>query len=286
MSEVPFRKMHGLGNDFILIDGRKTDILLETLDIARLCDRRIGIGCDQFGWLETSSKADIFLRILNADGSEVAACGNITRCVAWLIMQEKQQLHCRIETLAGVLPCWTESLAVSASIPPSISVAMGAPRLHWQQIPLHAEMDTLHLPLKGDPVAVSMGNPHLVFFVSDVQQFLLEAEGAAWEHHPFFPERTNVEVVEVTRPDFLTLRVWERGVGMTRACGTGACAALVAAVRRGLAEEKATVQMAGGTLTIHWQHRNTPDETVIMTGEVHTSFQGVFELEAFALRRT
>ncbi len=264
-----FIKMHSLGNDFIILDGRKLNNLTpEKLALVRLADRRIGIGCDQIIWLQHSDNADISMRIINADGGEVAACGNATRCVGWLMMEERGSLSCRIETIAGILSCGREYAGST-----DITADMGRPRLEWDEIPLAHETDTLHLPLEGDPTAVSMGNPHLVFFVPEVEAVPLKEIGYSLEHHKLFPQRTNVEFVQIMRPDYLKMRVWERGVGMTMACGTGACAALVGAVRRGLAAEKAIVCMPGGELSIQW-HKNKEKHWITMAGPVYTSFRG------------
>lgn len=273
---LPFLKMHSLGNDFMIIDSRKlTNLSPEKLALVKLADRRMGIGCDQIIWLQASEKADIFMRIINADGGEVAACGNATRCVGWLLMQERESLSCRIETLAGILTCGREYTAST-----EITADMGRPRWEWNEIPLAEEVDTLHLPLEGDPTAVSMGNPHLVYFVPEVEAVALKDVGYALEHHKLFPQRTNVEFVQVMRPDYLKMRVWERGVGITQACGTGACAALVAASRRGLAADKAIICMPGGELTVQW-HKDKEKHWITMTGPIYTSFRGEIVAEEY-----
>ncbi len=268
--------MQGAGNDFVILDSRKlTNMALEKLALVKIADRRVGIGCDQIIWLEPSSQADIRMRIINADGSEVSACGNATRCVGWLMMEEKQSLSCRIETKAGLLTCGRENLSAT-----EITADMGIPKWEWQQVPLAQEVDTLHLPIEGDPAAVSMGNPHMVFFVENVEAVNIKEVGYMLEHHKLFPQKTNVEFVQVLRPDYLKMRVWERGVGITQACGTGACAALVVAVRRGLCSETATVSMPGGDLQIKW-HKTQEKHWITMAGPVYTAFCGEIAVEDY-----
>jgi diaminopimelate epimerase len=269
MDGLPFIKMHGLGNDFVVIDARDQGFAPEPETARRIADRHTGVGCDQLIILEPARAklADAFMRIVNADGGEVEACGNATRCVADLIMREKKVGHVIIETGAGLL----DAEAAAAG---QVSVDMGPVKLDWRDIPLAKPVDTLHLGLKlgplDDPVAVNVGNPHAVFFVADAEAVDVAALGPAIERHPLFPERTNVEVVQVLAPSLLRMRVWERGVGITRACGTGACASVVAASRRGLIGREAEVVLDGGTLAIAW----TRDDHVIMTGPVATSFTG------------
>ena len=269
-----FIKMHGLGNDFVVFDGREQPIAIDDRMAGAIADRRTGVGCDQLIVLErtTTPDADLFMRIRNADGSEVDACGNATRCIGAYILDETGNDLAVIETNAGLMK-------VSSIGDGDYSVNMGLARLDWRDIPLAHEMDTLEIdiqdgPLNG-PAAVGMGNPHAVFFVDDVDAIPLEDIGPRIEHHRFFPERTNVEAVQLLDKGELRLRVWERGVGVTRACGTGACAAVVAAARRGIiAGRLAVVILDGGRLTIEWLE--TGD--VVMTGPVATSFQGSLEL--------
>jgi diaminopimelate epimerase len=263
----PFRKMHGLGNDFVVLDARAQTLALDAAQVRAIADRKRGVGCDQLITLEPSARADLFMRIHNADGGEVAACGNATRCVARLVMDETGADSALIETDAGLL----RARATAGGL---VSVDMGAPRLGWREIPLARAMDTLHLdftrgPL-ADPVAVSMGNPHAVFFVADAEAIDLAALGPEIEHDPLFPERVNVNVASMIARDRIRLRVWERGAGITLACGTGACATLVAAVRRGLCERRATLAMDGGPLTVEW----AADNRVVMTGPASESFSG------------
>ncbi len=271
MTARPFIKMHGLGNDFVVIDARREPLALDAAAVRAVADRRAGVGCDQLIVMEPASNgaADVFMRIRNADGGEVEACGNATRCVASLIMAETGRDRCTVETRAGALP------AVAAR-DGAIAVDMGAVRTAWREIPLARQMDTLHLELtRGplrDPVAVNIGNPHAVFFVDDAAAIDLAGLGPSLEHDPVFPERANIGVAEVVGPDRLRVRVWERGVGLTRACGTGACAAAAAAHRRGLTGRKVEVRLDGGLLALEWRE----DGHMVMTGPVATSFTGVF----------
>lgn len=265
---VSFTKMHGLGNDFVIIDARSTPVQLSTRQVRAIADRRTGVGCDQLVIMETTPRADVFMRIYNNDGSEVDACGNASRCVGYLVMEDKQAKEITIETKAGLLAAFRQGDL-------RVAVDMGKPRLDWKQIPLAKKMDTLHLDLNmgplSDPVGVSMGNPHAVFFVPDVDAVPLEELGPKLEHHALFPERANIGVAKIIAPDHILLRVFERGAGETLACGTGACAALVAAARRGLAARKATIHLKGGELEIDWRD----DDHVWMTGPVSASFTGV-----------
>jgi diaminopimelate epimerase len=269
MSGRPFIKMHGLGNDFVVVDARAEPFPLTDALAKAIADRREGVGCDQLLILEPpgNGRADVFLRIRNHDGGEVGACGNGTRCVASLVMGELGREAIVIETAAGLL-------RARAAGPGRITVDMGEARLGWRDIPLAEERDTLHLgiengPLK-DPVGVNMGNPHAVFFVDDVESLTLEELGPPLEHHALFPERANIGAAQVIGPDKLRLRVWERGAGLTRACGSGACAAAVAAARRGLTGRKVEVVLDGGSLTLEWRE----DGHVEMTGPVATAFHG------------
>ncbi len=272
MQPVAFTKMHGLGNDFVIIDARRHALAVDEGKARRIADRHTGVGCDQVIVIETAKNgaADAFMRIRNADGGEVAACGNAARCVAALLMGEAGRDSARIETLAGMLEA--EGLEDG-----TVAVDMGAPRLDWRDIPLSEPSDTLHLALSAgpltDPVAVSMGNPHAVFFVPDADAVDLAALGPGLEHHAMFPERANIGVATMRGRDAIRLRVWERGAGLTLACGTGACAALVAAVRRGLAERRCRVTLDGGTLTIEWRE----DGHVLMSGPVAIAFTGALE---------
>lgn len=258
---VPFVKMHGAGNDFVIFDARERPVPLDAETVRRLADRHVGIGCDQLFRLEPSSRADLFLRIWNPDGSEAEACGNGTRCVAALTGAR------RIETAAGVLETEGEAHGV----------VMGRPRFGWEEIPLAMPMDTLAMPVAWDglaePSAVSIGNPHLVFFVADPAAVPLERLGPVIEGDPLFPERINVGVAAVEARDRIRLRVWERGAGLTLACGSGACAAFAAARRRRLVDASATVALPGGELRI----AERPDGQLLMEGPVAFVFRGEVE---------
>lgn len=271
MAQRTFIKMHGLGNDFVVIDAREHAIRLSAAEATAIADRHSGVGCDQLLILEKPVKpnlADVFMRILNADGSEAGACGNGTRCVADLLMRESGRDKLVIETSAGLLDAERASGG-------RVSVDMGPANLDWRDIPLKEACDTAHVPLTlgplKDPVAVNMGNPHAVFFVDDAAKIDLEALGPVLERHAMFPERANIGVAQLIGPDRLKLRVWERGVGITLACGSGACAAAVAAARRGLTGRKATIVIERGELEIEW----LKDGHVLMTGPVAVSFTGV-----------
>jgi diaminopimelate epimerase len=268
---LPFRKMHGLGNDFVVLDSRTQAVNLTPHVAKAIADRRFGIGCDQIMIIEKPKNGgDAFLAIRNSDGGVVESCGNGSRCVARVLLDETGKQTLTMETLGGPIVATRADKGL-------ISIDMGPARLEWQDIPLASAMDTLHLnigegPLQ-DPVAVNMGNPHAVFFVPDVSAVDLTAVGPKLEHHPLFPKRTNVEAVQVLDRTHLRMRVWERGVGITLACGTGACATLVAAVRRGLTERKATVTVDGGDLVIEWRE----DNHVIMTGPVAETARGTID---------
>ncbi len=271
MGKVRFFKMHGLGNDFVVLDFRRGAIPFGVEAARRLADRRTGIGCDQVILLEPPRHpaAQVLMRIRNADGSEAEACGNATRCVADLLYRETRDSRVRIQTAAGLLEA--EALADG-----SIAVDMGPARTAWREIPLSRAMDTDRVDLTWGPlteaVCTNIGNPHATFFVDDVDTVDLAALGPPLEHHPLFPERANIGIAEIRSPRTMRVRVWERGAGITRACGTGACAALVAAHRRGLSERCAIVELDGGTLDIAWRE----DGHVIMTGPAALSFEGTF----------
>ncbi len=267
----PFIKMHGLGNDFVMLDARAAPAPFGTAQMRAIADRRTGVGCDQIIILEPSETADAFMRVHNADGSEAGACGNGARCAASLLMAESGRGDATLDTAAGPLQAHGAN--------DRITVDMGPPRLDWRAIPLAGPADTLHLDLKAGPLsdaaAVSMGNPHAVFFVDDAETIDLPTLGPMLETHPLFPERANIEIASASGPGSLRVRVWERGVGITRACGTGACAALVAAHRRGLCGRNAEIRLDGGALTIAW----TPDNRVLMTGPAAISFHGELSAE-------
>jgi diaminopimelate epimerase len=272
-SGLPFVKMHGLGNDFVVIDGRSAAVEI-TPELARaLGDRHRGVGFDQLALMDDAPGSDLGLRFWNADGSESSTCGNATRCIARAEMDRTGRRELAIRTERGILLARDAGHGLT-------SVNMGAPRLLWQEIPLAEAMDTLALPLEGAPTATSMGNPHCTFFVPDAETVDLARFGPAHEHHPLFPQRTNVQVVQVLGPDRLRMRVWERGTGITQASGSSSCAAAVAAARRGLAGREVTVVLDGGELRIAWS-----DDGVWMTGPTAHVFSGSLTpafLEAFA----
>ncbi|MDA1091296.1 MAG: diaminopimelate epimerase [Proteobacteria bacterium] len=272
MNELSFTKMHGLGNDFVVLDARRQPVELDQASARAISDRRSGIGCDQILVIEAAadSDADIFMRILNADGSESAACGNGARCVAALMMAETGNDKVRIETKAGLL-------SANAAEDGYIAVDMGEVHLDWRAIPLSKKADTLHLDVTAgmlsDAVGVNVGNPHAVFFVDDAAAVPLQELGPQIENHALFPQRVNVEVAQILRGGSIRMRVWERGVGITRACGSGACATVVAASRRELSGRSSIVILDGGALGIEWQE----DNHIIMIGPVATSYAGVID---------
>ncbi|MHA1133020.1 MAG: diaminopimelate epimerase [Alphaproteobacteria bacterium] len=269
-----FRKMNGLGNDFVVVDARSGALALSPEAVQAIADRKEGIGCDQLIALEPSSKADVFMRIWNADGGEVAACGNAARCVAGVIAEEQGKPQVTIET---------EDQVLGAAVPGDgqVTIDMGAPRLRWDEIPLAEEFhDTRRIELQAGPIdapvlhspaVVNVGNPHAIFFVDDVEAIDLARVGPMLEHHPLFPERANISVAQVLSPGHVKLRTWERGVGLTRACGTAACASAVAAVRRELTDRNVKVSLPGGDLVIEWREA---DGHVLMTGPYALDFEG------------
>lgn len=271
----PFLKMHGTGNDFVIFDGRTQTVTLSAEQIKSIAERRTGVGCDQVIVMENPPVAgvsDVWMRIFNADGGEVSSCGNATRCVAWIVMQETGKQHILLETKAGKLACDRVEEY-------QIRVDMGEPKFEWQQIPLSEPRDTLHLGISlgdlSDPVAVSMGNPHAVFLAGDVERLRIRDIGPALEHYPLFPERANISFAQPVGGDKVKLRVWERGVGETLSCGTAACATLVALNRRKLLDDKGSIMLPGGTLDIEW---NKTTNHVWMTGAVAVSFSGLLDL--------
>lgn len=279
---MAFTKMHGLGNDFVVIDARGDAAAATAIGDAQasaIADRRTGVGCDQLIILEAPSDAtaDAFMRIRNADGGEVDACGNATRCIGALLMAESGRDTARIRTGADLL-----TVTRTAGALDSVTVDMGEPRFGWAEIPLSAEMDTLHLDLSrgplSDPAAASMGNPHATYLVDDAETAPIAVIGPELEVDSLFPERANIAVAQILAPDRMRLRVWERGAGLTAACGTGACAAVVNAHRRGLSDRRMTVVMDGGELIIDWRG----DNRVYMTGPAVTSFTGTLAAELLA----
>ena len=282
MTGTPFLKMHGLGNDFVVLDARAADLELTPERRRTIADRRLGVGCDQLIVLErpTDREADVFMRIYNPDGGEAGACGNATRCVASVVMDERNSDHVTVQTIAGLLE--SQKTGLGSNGLPVISVDMGPARLDWREIPVGQACDTNHLPLGlgplQDPVGTNMGNPHATFFVDDADAIPLAELGPKLEHDRLFPERANIGVAQLVGEDRLRLRVWERGAGITLACGSGACAAVVAASRRGLVQRKADVVLEGGTLTIEWLR----DGHVLMTGGIALAFKGELDRSLLA----
>jgi diaminopimelate epimerase len=270
----PFLKMNGLGNDFVVVEARETPFAPSAEEVRAIADREGGIGCDQLISLEPAAgEADVRVRFWNADGEEVGACGNGSRCVGWLVMEASGRD-------AAVLEVGDRLLRTTRAGDGLVSVDMGEPGLDWTDIPLDEPMDTrgielqvgpIDAPLLHTPGCVSMGNPHVVFFVDDIDTAPVREVGPMIEHHRLFPEGVNVGFAQVKARDHIRLRVWERGAGLTKACGTGACAALVACVRRGLTDRKARLELDGGDLTIEWREA---DGHVIMTGPASLDFTG------------
>jgi len=277
---LSFCKMNGLGNDFVVLDLREHPLALDASQVSAIADRSNGVGCDQVIAIEPSTAADVFMRIWNADGGEVGACGNAARCVAALIAEESGSPEVSIATTSGLL-------AATVNDDGSVTVDMGAPRLDWDQIPLAKPVaDTKKIafgprddPALHSPGVVNVGNPHCIFFVDDVDAHELARLGPLLEHDPLFPERANISLAQITGPNSLRLRTWERGAGLTRACGTAACAAAVAAVRRGLVKRKVTVTLPGGDLVIDWR---AADGHVLMTGPYALDYEGTLPPELLA----
>ena len=269
-SQLPFRKMHGAGNDFVIIDARNNATSLTPALVRVIGDRHRGVGFDQLAELRAHPDADVDIRFWNADGSQAGACGNATRCVAHLLMAEGDTQRLHIVTARGDL--WAEARAGA------IWVNMGPPLLEPAAIPLAEGVDPRHLPLPDAPMAVGMGNPHCVYFVPDAAAVDLATRGLAVEHDPLFPQATNVEFASVIAPDHLRLRVWERGTGITLACGSGACATAVAAHLRGLTGRQVTIRADGGELAVDWRA-----DGVWLTGPVAHVFDGVLTSEVMAL---
>jgi len=274
MSGTPFLKMHGLGNDFVILDDRAGTLGLSPQRISTIAHRQLGVGCDQLIVLEkpTEREADVFMRIYNPDGGEAGACGNATRCVASLLMDERKTDHAIVQTISGLLD--SQKTGVGANGLPVIAVDMGLAGLDWREIPVAQACDTNHLPVGAgvlqDPVGTNMGNPHATFFVDDLDSVPIADLGPRLEHHAFFPERANIGVAQMVGTDRLRLKVWERGAGLTLACGSGACAAGVAAARRGLSGRQVEVIVEHGTLVIEWMR----DGHVLMTGGIALAYKG------------
>jgi diaminopimelate epimerase len=259
---LPFMKMHGLGNDFVVLDARVRAVDVTPALAIALADRHMGVGFDQLALIE-NGQGDAHLTFYNADASTSGACGNATRCIARHLMDETGRDSLSLTTDRGVILARDAGNGLTA-------VNMGQPQLEWDAIPLAEEMDTLELPIEGGPTATGMGNPHCTFFVDDTEAIPLEQFGPRYEHHPLYPERTNVQVAGVVAPDHLRMRVWERGVGVTLASGSSSCAAAVAAARLGLTGRRVRIDLDGGTLEIDWR-----EDGVWMTGGTNHVFDGV-----------
>ncbi|WP_347817715.1 diaminopimelate epimerase [uncultured Planktomarina sp.] len=259
--QISFMKMHGLGNDFVIVDSRGPGPLISEEMARRLGNRHLGVGFDQLAVISDSPQADVALTFFNADGSTAGACGNATRCVAQYEMQRLGRTTLSLITERGILQARQQGALVS--------VNMGHPMLNWDEVPLAREMDTLHLPLEGQPTATGMGNPHCTFFVENADAIDLAQLGPKFEHDPLFPERTNVQFAHVLGENCLRMRVWERGVGVTLASGSSSCATAVAAARLGLTGPKVEIQLDGGSIHIDWR-----EDGVWMTGATMHVFDG------------
>ena len=259
--QISFMKMHGLGNDFVIVDSRGPGPLISEEIARRLGNRHLGVGFDQLAVISDSPQADVALTFFNADGSTAGACGNATRCVAQYEMQRLGRTTLSLITERGILQARQQGALVS--------VNMGHPMLNWDEVPLAREMDTLHLPLEGQPTATGMGNPHCTFFVENADAIDLAQLGPRFEHDPLFPERTNVQFVHVLGENRLRMRVWERGVGVTLASGSSSCATAVAAARLGLTGPTVEIQLDGGSIHIDWR-----EDGVWMTGATMHVFDG------------
>ncbi len=280
MAGVPYLKMNGLGNDFVVVDARADGRQFSTDAVRAVTDRVKGVGADQFIVMEKTQLpgADVFVRIYNSDGGEIDACGNASRCVAALVAEELGRQSVMLQTNAGLL-----AADVAGGM---VTVDMGKPRFDWDQIPLSEEFaDTtgielqigpIDAPILHTPSVVNVGNPHAIFWVSDVEAYNLGRFGPLLENHPIFPERANIELAQVIAPDRIKVRVWERGAGLTLACGTGACAVAVAAARKGLADRKVTIELPGGPLQIDWRES---DGHILMTGPWSLDGEGVLPEE-------
>jgi diaminopimelate epimerase len=274
---IPFRKMQGLGNDFVVFDARKQAIPMTSSRAKAIADRHFGVGCDTLVLITPGdAQVDASLRFFNADGGEVESCGNATRCVARLLMDERGLARVKLDSKGGRLICSDAGHGL-------VTVDVGVPRFDWQDIPLAAPADTgnLAIPLDGAEIsaaAVLMGNPHCILFVDDAENAPVTVLGPRLEKHPLFPTRINVEFAQMIDRHHIRMRVWERGIGVTLACGTGACATTVAAIRRGLADRKVAVDLDGGTLKVEWREE---DGHVLMTGPGKTVFLGEIDLDAY-----
>ena len=265
-NNLPFMKMHGLGNDFVVIDAREGIVALSKKIISGIADRHFGVGFDQLAVI-SKGEFDAHLRFYNADGSESLACGNATRCIARYLMDETSKENLILTTMHGQIPAVDLGNGVT-------SVNMGKPGLEWNKVPLSENIPTLELPIEGSPTATGMGNPHCTFFVEDAEKINLEEMGPKFENHPLFPERTNVQFASIIARDQIRMRVWERGAGVTLASGSSSCATAVAANRKGLTEKKVQIELDGGILSVDWRQ-----DGVWMTGPTMQVFTGSFSKE-------
>ena len=265
-SFLPFMKMHGLGNDFVVVDERGITPRVDSAVAVAIADRHRGVGFDQLAVLSKTPDADVRLTFWNSDGSRAGACGNATRCIARHMMDQTGSTALTLQTERGILQAKDAGNGLT-------SVNMGQPLLDWQDVPLFKAMDTLELPIEGAPTATGMGNPHCTFFVDDAEAVDLATKGAELEHHPLYPQRTNVQFASLLGPDHLRMRVWERGVGVTLASGSSSCATAVAAARRGLTGRDVQIDLDGGTLHISWR-----EDGVWMTGPTAHVFDGQWRL--------
>ena len=265
-NNLPFMKMHGLGNDFVVIDAREGEIALSKKIISGIADRHFGVGFDQLAVI-SKGEFDAHLTFYNADGSESLACGNATRCIARYLMDETSKENLILTTMHGQIPAVDLGNGVT-------SVNMGKPGLEWNKVPLSENIPTLELPIEGSPTATGMGNPHCTFFVEDAEKINLEEMGPKFENHPLFPERTNVQFASIIARDQIRMRVWERGAGVTLASGSSSCATAVAANRKGLTEKKVQIELDGGILSVDWRQ-----DGVWMTGPTMQVFTGSFSEE-------
>ena len=266
--DIAFMKMHGLGNDFVVLDGRVRPVAMTAALAQAIGDRHRGVGFDQLALIEPGTgSADARLTFYNADGSTAGACGNATRCIARYLMDDTRKTQVVLTTERGHLAAQDAGHGLT-------TVNMGLPQITWHEVPLASQMDTLELPIDGGPTATGMGNPHCTFFVANAESVDLETRGAAIEHHPLFPERTNVQFASVIGDNHLRMRVWERGVGVTLASGSSSCATAVAAARRGLTGRRVTIDLDGGRIDIDWR-----DDGVWMTGPTAHVFSGTFTPE-------
>ena len=265
-NNLPFMKMHGLGNDFVVIDAREGEVALSKKIISGIADRHFGVGFDQLAVI-SKGEFDAHLTFYNADGSESLACGNATRCIARYLMDETSKENLILTTMHGQIPAVDLGNGVT-------SINMGKPGLEWNQVPLSENIPTLELPIEGSPTATGMGNPHCTFFVEDAEKINLEEMGPKFENHPLFPERTNVQFASIIARDQIRMRVWERGAGVTLASGSSSCATAVAANRKGLTEKKVQIELDGGILSVDWR-----EDGVWMAGPTMQVFTGSFSKE-------